>query len=422
MDHPPSDSAPESLEYALDELRALLVGSEQDRLVRLQDRLDNPQNFAQEVSQVLPDALQLGRARNRQLLQALLPLLEEALLLSVKKNPRILIDILFPIIGPVIRKSIAQALQGVTQSLNRTLELSLSAQSWRWRWEAWRTGTSFAEVVLVRTLIFRVEQILLIHRETGLLLEQLGNKLEDADLVSGMLTAIQDFVNTAFQAKAGSELDTLQMGDLTVWIEVGPKAVIAAVVRNTPPHTLRATLKEAIEDLHVCHGEELNNFQGQAFAVNQEVLQSEYGINKPAAAAIPRLKWPYSRQVVGLAVSLGLALLLWRGLIQVQHQHAWQTYVNQLRSTAGLVVVYTNEQNGTYMISGLRDPLAQDPQTLLTNSGLDPAQIISNWEPYQSLQPSFVLKRAQALLQPPPGVTLSLKDGILYTQGSVLPS
>ena len=81
---------------------------------------------------------------------------------------------LFPIIGEAVRKAVAHALQGMFDSLNLMLDRGLSLESWRWRFEAWRTGRSFGEVALTRSLNYRVEQVFLIHRETGLLLRHVA--------------------------------------------------------------------------------------------------------------------------------------------------------------------------------------------------------------------------------------------------------
>ncbi|NJM53355.1 MAG: hypothetical protein HC846_08145 [Blastocatellia bacterium] len=55
----------------------------------------------------------------------------------------------------------------MVQSLNQSLEHSISPKGLRWRIEAWQTGKSFAEVVMLNSLIYRVEEVFLIHRETG---------------------------------------------------------------------------------------------------------------------------------------------------------------------------------------------------------------------------------------------------------------
>lgn len=65
-----------------------------------------------------------------------------------------------------------------------------------------RTGASFAEVVLRHTLLYRVEQVFLVHRESGLLLHHLTAQsiaAQAPDMVAGMLTAIQDFARDSFQ-------------------------------------------------------------------------------------------------------------------------------------------------------------------------------------------------------------------------------
>ena len=98
--------------------------------------------------------------------------------------------------GPVIRKAVAAALQEMVQNLNQVLSEGLSFRSWRWRVQAWRVGKSYAEYVLIKSLQYRVELVLLIHRETGLLLQDVCLPQvvrEDPELVSAMLTAIYVF-------------------------------------------------------------------------------------------------------------------------------------------------------------------------------------------------------------------------------------
>jgi len=66
----------------------------------------------------------------------------------------------------------------------------------------------------------------------------------------------------------------------------------------------------------------------------------------------------------------------------------------------------------------LRDPLAVDPQLVLRQAGIDPARVVSRWEPYQGLNPVFVLKRVQASLDPPPSVTFAVEGDHIVAQGS----
>ncbi|NJN36331.1 MAG: hypothetical protein HC794_03820 [Nitrospiraceae bacterium] len=106
----------------------------------------------------------------------LTPYVENGFVASIRKSPRTIVDAIAPIIGPAIRQAIARALQSMTQSFNHSLDESLSIRGLRWRVEAWRTGKPFAEVVLLHRLQYRVEQVFLIHRETGLLLHHVATE------------------------------------------------------------------------------------------------------------------------------------------------------------------------------------------------------------------------------------------------------
>ena len=85
-----SPTSQTSATETLEELRRLIIGPEQSQLRQLQERLDNLKVRPEDVSQVLPEAV-LHRARqDKQLTNALLPTVEEAIQSSVRRNPRTL--------------------------------------------------------------------------------------------------------------------------------------------------------------------------------------------------------------------------------------------------------------------------------------------------------------------------------------------
>jgi len=140
----------------------------------------------------------------RALAKALSPTIQETLRESVRKDPHVLADALFPMMGPAIRKSITETLRAMLESFNAALEHSLSAQGIKWRIEAFRTGKSFGEIVLMHSLLYRVEQVFLIHRQTGLVLSHVvatSVSTQDPSMVAGMLSAIQQFVRDSFDSK-----------------------------------------------------------------------------------------------------------------------------------------------------------------------------------------------------------------------------
>ena len=114
-------------------------------------------------------------------------------------------------------------------------------------------------------LAFQVEQVFLIHHQTGILLLHAAAEAtttRDPDLISGMLTAIQDFVQDSFRLTADQGPETFQIGELAVWVEQGPLAVLAAVVRGNPPQTV------------LYCDDQLNDGAEQRFTILKERLQT----------------------------------------------------------------------------------------------------------------------------------------------------
>lgn len=404
---------------AIAELRDMLLGFEHKQLVKLQQRLNDPKLHAEDLSRVLPEAIILrSLQQDKQLTEALVPTVEEAIQASVKKDLNVLVNAIFPVIGPAIRKSIAVALSALTQSLNQTLEHSFSRQSFKWRLEARQTGKSFAEVVLLRTLLFRVEQVFLIHKKTGLVLQHVVAEAvaaQDADLVSAMLTAIQDFVKDSFKLPKGDTLETLHFGELTIWIEQGPQTILAGVIRGNAPQELRLVFQNAIERIHMEFHNELDSFDGDnaPFEASRHYLE--------ACLQAQYKRWETNKQKPYVWVLLG-ALLFGLGLwvfVSIQNKQRWAAYLEKLNDRPGIVVVNAEKRGGKYLLSGFRDPLAADPMMLLREANINSKAVISRWEPYLSFDSQLIAVRAKQLLQPPPSVSLKVdENGTLHATGS----
>jgi outer membrane protein OmpA-like peptidoglycan-associated protein len=407
----PRDGSSDSLA----ELRSLLLGPEQSRLGRLQQRLDDPALLAKDVSRVLPLAVGLSSSESHRLQAALLPVVQESIQISVRKDPRVLANALFPILGPAIRTAVARAFSAMVQSLHDVLEQGLSLQGLKWRVEAIRTGKPFAEIVLLHTLIYSVEQVLLIHRRTGLLLQHVlhpSATARDPNSVSGMLTAIQDFVRDSFNLQSGQTVESFEAGDLKIWVESGPDAALVAIIRGIPPPELRRKLQECIEGIHRELAKDLEEFAGDASVF--ELASPHLEACLETATRTKRRTRPYG---FWLLLGVGLLLLFLWGFSSIRESRRWTDYIGRLKQEPGIVLVAAERQHGRYVVSGLRDPLARDPSELLKESGVTPDRVVSRWEPYSSGVPAFVLERAKAVLAPPETVNLSFANGTLHLSG-----
>lgn len=398
-------------------LRALLFQRELELLRSLQTRLDDPAIHARDISHVLAEAILLRAGKDDRLAKALQPTVENIFRSSVRKNPGELATTIFPLMGPAIRKSIAETFHNMLQGLNKALEMAFSWKGLRWRLEALRTGKSFAEIVLLHTLVYRVEQIFLIHAETGLLLGHVigeGVEHQDADLVSGMLTAVQDFVKDCFAQQAGESLDTLQMGDRTLMVEKGPQMVLACVVRGTPPVSFRSMLRDTLELIHIEAAEALADFQGDtALFVPMlrhldDCLIARYADEN---ASIPFLI--KCLPVAALLVLLfGFSFLWWQ-------ERTFTRAVDTLQQVPGIVVA---DVSGGYLtgwkIVVLRDPLSKDPEDIFHAAGIFPGAYALSVTPFTSLEPSMVSARLRKAMDAPDTATLRFEGGTLYLEGN----
>lgn len=408
----------------LEALKGLLLGEERRQLDEIDERLTDPGLRAEDLAEALPDAIRLRDQRDEELTDALEAPVTQCIDSAIRHNPDKFAHALYPVMGPAIRQSIANTLRGLVENINRTLEHSLSPRGLRWRLEAMRSGVPFGEVVLRHTLVYRVEQVFLIQPGSGLLMQHAADELAvggDRDAISGMLTAITQFVRDAFAAGEGEALDHIEMGDHTVLLVHGPHAYLAVVVRGIPPHGLREQCQSLLEQLHVRYKRLLEDFDGNPEHLSPLRHQLEKClISQQREDENRRRRSP----LLPLLALLILGALAWWGWNQWEAHRAAQALlereqalISQLEKAPG-VTLSKVDYGPTLRIRGLKDPLAPSLDPLLADSGLQPSQIDLQMRPYLDLDPALILERARRKLKPPPSVTLSLDQGRLILRGS----
>jgi OOP family OmpA-OmpF porin len=399
-------------------LRSLLVGPEQNRLEELATEIREHHVSAADLAEHLPEAIMLRGQRDRQIGRALAPTVETALRESIRKNPREIATAIFPILGPAIRKAMAETMAALVRSINSAVEHSLSPRGIKWRIESWRTGVPYAQVIIKHALIYRVEQAFLIHAETGLLLAHAtapGLKVPDADLISGMLTAIQDFVRDSFRPGEGATLRTFSVGEHTVQVEAGPQALLALVIRGEAPEAVLRRQQDTLETIHLQFANALVEFTGDASRFQsahpllEECLETVVDTGRQRQG-----RYLWTRWAIPVAIA-AVALIILAARANARFNRA----VAVLKSEPGLVVIDARRGWRDWEISGLRDPQARAPEAVLAGVGLVPRALLGRWESYLSLDSAVVTARAREAWALPATTLLSLRSDTATISGEL---
>lgn len=401
----------QSSDPAWSQLRALLLAQEQQRLAQLEAELAVQRRRANLQSD-LPATL-ADLAEDDQLRASLARPVTAALHESIERDRDGVASLLFPVMGPAIRRAVQESLRGALQRINLALEYGLSPRAWRWRLQAWRSGESFAQIVLRHSLAYSVDEIFLIHRASGLVAIR-RSRTEvlalDADAVASMLTAIQSFLQQSLGSVADDPLRTVELGSATLWLVNGPEVLLAAIIRGEAPLQLREELQETLESSHQRLGEQLTDFQGEALedadvcALLDRHLIDQMTTQKP------------TRSVAWVWLLAGLVVLAWLGLIGWKHWQLSQEHrqlQQAIQQQPGMILVRSQLQDGQIRGLLLRDPMALSLTELEQQLGLPGGRLALLEQGFVSSEPTLLVRRLERALglQPDSALRLVTDDG-----------
>jgi len=201
-----------------------------------------------------------------------------------------------------------------------------------------------------------------------------------------------------------------------VWIERGPHAVLASVIRGTAPMALRPVLRSALEACHRDCKDALKSFTGNTDDLKLARRYLEPCLQSKRLPEAKRAIWP---RILLALLFIGLCALLGRGL-WIEHQRAkhYTRALDTLRQQPGVVVVSAERSGAKAQLVVLRDPDAGAESELIARSGFSPRDTQVSWKTFVATDPDFVLRRATQALHPPADVQLAFAEGRLTATGS----
>jgi hypothetical protein len=214
-------------------LRAMLIGPERAQLRNLLKRLDDPAIRASEIADVLPEVLAL-RAADQGVTQTLTPMVRASLAQTLHENPELL--------ARAARKALQQ----------------MMLSPWHWGCGLFRRKGKAA----------RIEQLYLIDRETGDILERVMQPLEDNDdareqgrRIASMVTYLLAFLRDPEHLMRYASLGQMRVERLTYGFHAGAQLVLLSVLRGN--EGMETELDKCREMLIAADREWFNGKRGQ---------------------------------------------------------------------------------------------------------------------------------------------------------------
>ncbi|GLR71838.1 OmpA family protein [Agaribacter marinus] len=398
----------------LEKLRKVLL---QEPLTKQQAEMQR--NARQMVKDVVSEAINDREKQDNSVSQVLLPVVEHSIQKSFKQQRKELIDYIFPLVGDLVRKYVAASLREFIEKTNDIIESSLSFRGLKWRYQAWRSGMSYAKYVIAQTHIYKIHQVLLIHKETGILLHSASaNSVdnENSELISSMLTAINDFVADSFSTHSGGseqELAEIKTKEFSLYLKQGPSALLVASVTGTISPSAKHQLQTSLEYIHKMYVDELHKFNGDTstFSVVESTLQ---------ACLLEEQKSSQQKNTWLAIILLGAAGLFlgWLSFLYWQASNIVTTFENGLTGQNGITLTHAEISDiRNVEVTVMRDPSAISIEDWMGNQSIDKNRVKVNEISVISLSNDVVTQKINDVLRQFPQIMyakgrLSIQHGM----------
>ncbi|MEP4099710.1 OmpA family protein [Paraglaciecola sp.] len=400
----------QSSDQKMQELRNIVLGEDGQYVTE-----KIKENARLMVSDVLSEALHDREKQDGSVNTVLLPLVEKSVETSITNHSQQFVGYLYPLVGSLVRKSVTAFITEFLEKTNTLLENSFTVKGLKWRFKAWQAGVSFSQYAASQTFAFRVEQVFLIHSETGLLLNSVSYGLDtgtDPDLMSSMLTAINDFVSDSFkpnQSSSEQHLNVIRTSDFSLLIKPGPKAVVVASITGNMPQGVANQLQQTLEEIHRLYDQELTNFNGDTvpFEHTQNQLRNCL-ISELKPEHQDKKKKPWLAWIVVSMFFIGFGYL---GIKQWQ-VHKLLEKVEPLDDEPGILITDISTLGlNKVQLNVLRDPAAQPIREWLQQQSIEQQNIQLKERAYLSLDPHLIKQKVKDVLKQFPNIQVDWSLG-----------
>lgn len=195
----------------IEKLRSILLQKDRVKIQQLEETLSQRDKLSEKVVPIIEQQLEEYEQRFPAAYRSVVDNIIER---KLKESQEDLLNLLYPILGTMIRKYIAQQLQQLKENIERQLR-----QSFLTRLKARFFGIADSELIISKAASSRVVEAYVIQQHSGVLLGSASSgKTIDKDMIAGMLTAIKAFVQDAFK-RSDAQLELIDYGEYQILIQ-----------------------------------------------------------------------------------------------------------------------------------------------------------------------------------------------------------
>ncbi len=110
-----------------------------------------------------------------------------------------------------------------------------------------------------------IDDVFLLNRGDGILIKHETRRLRpdiDTDILSGMLTAVQQFVKDSFRGEEGEELNEMTVGQMHILIGRGKWLILAATITGGDIESMTAQIQRCVQDMEDHNWDRLEDWDG----------------------------------------------------------------------------------------------------------------------------------------------------------------
>jgi len=317
------------------------------------------------------------------------PLIGSAIREQIKSQKDDVVDALYPVMGNMISKYVTQSLEDLLDKINTQIQNGLSMRALKRKITAKIKGVSETELLLSEMTSSYIQSVLLIHKETGLVLAHIENQtLNEPEMLASMMTAIRSFVNDwVEQSGSYQELGEIDYGGNKIIIEASGYSYLAVIVQGGAYKTTYDAIRVCLENIVLHHGDAIREFNGDLSVLDQEALKKEM---LPLLALQDQEQLPQKKQPIHPLLYLILVSMLGFGGYSYYKHYQAQQLQKRLQN-----LLYTTPQLTLYRLT----PHIEGEQVVL--DGEVPAQY------YKDLAQKIVKKQLK---------TSTLQNNIVVVQ------